>query len=69
VIAIAASFMSEHYGAPVMLMALLLGIAFHFPSEHDSCAPGIDLAAKRPLRFGAGLLGLRLGLTEVTSLG
>jgi len=29
VVAIAAQFLSEHYGAPAMLMALLLGIAFH----------------------------------------
>jgi uncharacterized membrane protein YadS len=31
VIATAASFLSEHYGAPVMLFALLIGMAFHFP--------------------------------------
>jgi len=30
VLAITAQFLSEHYGAPAMLMALLLGIAFHF---------------------------------------
>lgn len=30
VVAVAARFLSEHYGAPAMLMALLLGMAFHF---------------------------------------
>lgn len=69
VIAASATFMSEHYGAPVMLFALLIGIAFHFLSEQDSCAAGIDFAAKTLLRIGVGLLGLRLGLAEVTSLG
>tara|TARA_R110002124_G_scaffold287152_2_gene470785 strand:+ start:4923 stop:5909 length:987 start_codon:yes stop_codon:yes gene_type:complete len=69
VIAVAASFLSEHYGAPVMLFALLIGIAFHFLSEDETCATGIDFAAKTLLRFGVGLLGLRLGLAEVMSLG
>ncbi|MCZ4352804.1 putative sulfate exporter family transporter [Roseovarius aestuarii] len=69
VIAIAAMFMSEHYGAPVMLFALLIGIAFHFLSENERCAAGINFAAKTLLRFGVGLLGFRLGLAEVTSLG
>lgn len=69
VIGVAATFMSEHYGAPVMLFALLIGIAFHFLAEDESCSAGIDLAAKTLLRLGVGLLGLRLGLAEVTSLG
>ncbi|MCY1462447.1 hypothetical protein D9M71_802200 [compost metagenome] len=30
IVAIAATFLSEHYGAPVMLFALLLGIAMNF---------------------------------------
>ena len=37
VIAIAAQFLADHYGAPAMLMALLLGIAFHFLSEDGRC--------------------------------
>lgn len=69
VIAVAATFLSDHYGAPVMLLALLLGMAFHFLSEDNSCAVGVDFAAKALLRFGVGLLGLRLGLAEVMSLG
>lgn len=69
VIAASATFMSEHYDAPVMLFALLIGIAFHFLSEEERCAEGIDFASRTLLRFGVGLLGLRLGLSEVTSLG
>lgn len=30
VIALAAGFLASHYGAPVMLFALLLGMALHF---------------------------------------
>ena len=41
-VAVAAQFLSDHYGAPAMLMALLLGIAFHFLSEEGRCVAGID---------------------------
>ncbi|MGA2817810.1 MAG: hypothetical protein ABSE67_16230, partial [Xanthobacteraceae bacterium] len=33
IIAVAATFLSEHYGGPVMLFALLLGMAFYFLSQ------------------------------------
>ena len=36
-IAMAAGFLSNSYGAPVMLFALLLGIAFNFLSEEGRC--------------------------------
>ncbi len=38
-VAAAASFLSAHYGAPQMLFALLLGIAFHFLAEDGKCQP------------------------------
>ncbi|UWQ75826.1 YeiH family protein [Leisingera sp. M658] len=69
VIAAAATFLSEHYAAPVMLFALLIGMAFHFLAEDESCRPGIEFSAKTLLRFGVGLLGLRLSLGDVESLG
>ena len=48
VIAIAAQFQSEHYGAPAMLMALLLGIAFNFLAEKGRWWRASSL---RPARF------------------
>lgn len=69
IIAIAAVFLSEHYGAPTMLFALLLGIALNFLSEHERCIQGIDLAAKTILRIGVGLLGLRISFEAVAGLG
>ncbi|MEM1301852.1 MAG: putative sulfate exporter family transporter, partial [Pseudomonadota bacterium] len=51
-IALAAQFISEHYGAPAMLMALLFGIALNFLSEDGKCATGIGFSAKTILRFG-----------------
>lgn len=67
--AIAAQFLSDHYGAPAMLMALLLGIALHFLSEEGRCVPGIDLSAKKVLRIGVALLGMRISVDLLIGLG
>jgi len=69
VIAVAAQFMMEHYGAPAMLMALLLGIAFHFLAEEGRCVPGIEFSAKQILRIGVALLGARVSVELLVGLG
>jgi len=70
-VALAARFLSEHYGAPVMLMALLIGMAFSFLTEDESgrCAPGIEFVSKSILRFGVALLGLGITIQQVVALG
>jgi hypothetical protein len=40
-IALASTWLSQHYGAPVMLFALLFGMAFHFLHEEGRCIAGI----------------------------
>ncbi|MDK3073808.1 YeiH family protein [Sedimentitalea sp. JM2-8] len=69
VIAIAAQFISEHYGAPAMLLALLLGIAFHFLAEEGPCKPGIEFTARTVLRIGVALLGVRISAELMIGLG
>lgn len=69
VVAIAAQFLSEHYGAPAMLMALLLGIAFQFLSEEGPCKPGIEFTARSVLRLGVALLGARISIELIVGLG
>jgi uncharacterized integral membrane protein (TIGR00698 family) len=69
VLAIAATFLSQHYGAPVMLMALLLGMAMNFLSSEGACAAGIDFTARTILRIGVALLGLRITLFQIAELG
>ena len=54
---------------PVMLFALLLGIAFNFLSQEGACVKGIDFSAKRILRIGVALLGLRISFEQVVALG
>lgn len=69
VVAAAATFLSEHYSAPVMLYALLLGIGLNFLSESDRAKAGIDFTAKAVLRTGVALLGLRIGWSQISGLG
>jgi uncharacterized integral membrane protein (TIGR00698 family) len=69
VIAAAATFLSQHYGAPVMLFALLLGMAMGFLADAPACRPGIDLAGRQLLRVGVALLGFRITLDQVAALG
>ena len=69
VVAVAATFLSLHYHASVMLFALLLGMALHFLAEEGRCLPGIQLASSLVLRTGVALLGLRITFTQVQALG
>ena len=69
VVAAAATFLSEHYGAPVMLFALLLGLAMNFLSAEGACKPGIEFTARTLLRVGVALLGLRITAGQVAELG
>jgi uncharacterized integral membrane protein (TIGR00698 family) len=69
VVAVAAAFLAQHYGAPVMLFALLVGMALNFLTDEPRCAPGIDFAARQVLRLGVALLGLRITASQVASLG
>ncbi len=68
-IAAAATFLTEHYGAPVMLFALLIGMAFHFLSQDGPCVDGIEFTASRLLKIGVALLGVRVSFSELASLG
>jgi len=68
-VAAAARFLSELYLAPQMLFALLLGMAFHFLAEEGKCVEGVEFSSKTILRFGVALLGMRLTIDDVLSLG
>ncbi len=69
IIAIAATFLSDHYGGPVMLFALLIGMAFYFLSQEGRCIAGIELASKRILRIAVGLLGAQITIGQIMQLG
>ena len=69
VVAAAACFLSEHYGAPVMLFALLLGMGLNFLADDTKCKAGIEFTARTVLRVGIALLGMRITLSQITALG
>ncbi len=69
VIGFAAMFLSDNYGAPVMLFALLLGLGFHFLSEEGPTVAGIQFASRDILRLGVALLGARITIGDITDLG
>jgi uncharacterized integral membrane protein (TIGR00698 family) len=69
VVAAAAAFLAGHYRAPLMLFALLLGIAMNFLATQDACKPGIELAARGVLRIGVALLGIRITFGQIAQLG
>jgi len=52
-----------------MLMALLLGIAFHFLAEDGKCVPGVEFTARTVLRMGVVLLGARISVDLIMGLG
>lgn len=68
-VGLAAAFVSDHYGGPVMLYALLLGMAFNHLSEDGACVAGIDITARTVLRVGVALLGARITLEQIAGLG
>ena len=69
IVAAAASFLSEHYHAPVMLFALLLGMSMGFLSVEGPCKPGIEFTAREVLRVGVALLGMRITFSQIAALG
>ncbi|TCM69066.1 putative integral membrane protein (TIGR00698 family) [Acinetobacter calcoaceticus] len=69
VVAAAASFLAEHYGAPVMLFALLLGMGLNFLASEGKCKPGIEFTSRTVLRIGIALLGMRITLEQIAALG
>lgn len=69
IIAMAASFISDHYGGPTMLLALLIGMSLNFFSEDERCKRGVLLMSRTVLRVGVALLGLRIMFANVMELG
>jgi len=69
VIALAATFVSDSYGGPQLLYALFFGLAFHFLARDPVCQPGIEFCSRTILRTGVALLGARITVGQIASLG
>ncbi|WP_298400065.1 putative sulfate exporter family transporter [Sphingobium sp.] len=66
---LAAGFLSDHYGAPLTLMALLIGLALNFLSVDKRLSPGLGFASKSLLRWGIVLVGVRVTFGQIVALG
>lgn len=66
---IAASWLSEHYGAPIILMGLLIGLALNFIASDMRTHDGLDFASKTCLRFGIVVLGTQVTFGQIGALG
>lgn len=67
--ALAASWLSDHYGAPLVLMGLLIGLALSFLSQDSRTHAGLDLMSQTALRVGIVLLGARITADQIAALG
>ncbi len=69
VAAAAAAWLSEHYGFPIILLGLLVGLSLNFVAREPSTHRGLDFAARSFLRMGIVLLGLQVTIGQISSLG
>ena len=68
-VAAIASLLGQHYSAPAMLFALLLGICVSFLYKEEQFRSGIEFASTHVLRFGVALLGLRIVFSDLVAMG
>jgi uncharacterized integral membrane protein (TIGR00698 family) len=54
---------------PVMVIALIIGIALHSFAARPVFEPGLTFAVKKLLRWAIGLLGLRIAFGDILGLG
>ncbi len=68
-IAAASQFLATNYGAPVLVFALLLGMAMNFLYRQEHTRAGVDLCATQVLRAGVGLLGAGIAVSDIAAIG
>lgn len=66
---LAAASLSDRYGVPLTLMALLIGLALNFLSVDRRLTPGLTLAARELLRWAIVLVGARITFSQIAALG
>ena len=67
--AASAAWLSEHYGFPIMLLGLLVGLSLNFITRDPATHRGLDFASTTCLRVGIVLLGLQVSVAQVSALG
>lgn len=65
----AAAWLSDHYGFPIILLGLLVGLSLNFVSANEATHRGLDFASRTFLRFGIVVLGLQVTFAQIAVLG
>jgi uncharacterized integral membrane protein (TIGR00698 family) len=68
-VALASWLVAAVYGGPIMLYALLFGMACHVFGKRAAYENGLQLSAKTLLRLGVALLGARITIDQIATLG
>jgi len=69
VAAAAAAWLSEHYGFPIILLGLLVGLSLNFIARDPRTHRGLDFASRTCLRVGIVVLGLQVTFGQIAALG
>ncbi len=69
VAAAAAAWLSDHYGFPIILLGLLVGLSLNFISADPRTHRGLDFASRNCLRIGIVVLGLQVTASQIIALG
>ncbi|MDE2437003.1 MAG: putative sulfate exporter family transporter [Sphingomonadales bacterium] len=67
--AAAAAWLSDHYGFPIILLGLLVGLSLNFVSQDLRTHRGLDFAARTCLRIGIVVLGFQVTIAQIVALG
>ncbi|HZF43382.1 MAG TPA: putative sulfate exporter family transporter [Sphingomonadaceae bacterium] len=68
-VVLAAGFVADHAGAPLTLLALLIGLALNGLRDDARLAPGLAFASRTLLRVAIVLLGARVTVAQIADLG
>lgn len=65
----AAAWLSEHYGFPIILLGLLVGLSLNFIAQDARTHRGLDFASRTCLRIGIVVLGFQVTFAQIAALG
>lgn len=69
VLALAGSFLAQHYEAPALMLVLLLGFGFASHASDPRLTDGVAFCSRQVLRVGIALLGARIGVDQLMTVG
>jgi len=64
-----AIYLSKIIGAPVMLLAIIIGLILHILFSVPPLKPGINWSSRSLLYIGVALMGLRIDVTDLSQAG